>query len=486
VVVGWLLAGPLGAVIAVAGWGAAMVAGGRLAGMAAALLFTVAAAETVLKGLGGAGAVTAGFADDRPIAALAARAAGILGIVALVDFSIRERAVAPIRRSRSRRSWSPLRRAGAGVVVVVAVVPLLVGAVVLHASTGWSPAIPEREVVANLELGRGFLRGSPASPTAVYPPLPLVLAAFSPLGPTGTKVLLGIVTTAVVARLAHRFGGSRAAIVAACAAVVLPSVWGQPLAGTAAACAVAIAAVLAWPSALTPARAAGVGFALGAAVLAAPAAALAAPAIVVWTWLGHRGGRLTAVAVAALALTVAPWQLWVADHLGTAVPSTQLGSALAAATDASGAEGPMIGAPAPVAVPPPGTAEVDADRLLRRTAWSSGRLLPGPIVALARAARAWDLWPPGSTSDARCALGAGLPGGAVGVALEVSAVGLALGGAWRHRRRARTLFPLIVIPALFTVLSLGLYGDRDLRAWVAPVVAVWCGVAAVPALRQEP
>jgi hypothetical protein len=47
------------------------------------------------------------------------------------------------------------------------------------------------------------------------------------------------------------------------------------------------------------------------------------------------------------------------------------------------------------------------------------------------------------------------------------------------------LFPLFALPVAFTLLTALTYGSRDLRCWVAPIVAVVVATLSIRRLEEE-
>lgn len=202
----------------------------------------------------------------------------------------------------------------------------------------------EREylaLAANLAAGRGFtpdLPGEPRHPLADQfdraPLYPLFLAPlvgadpdlragrFPPDVPTGVKVaqaLVGTATLWLIALVARRAAGERAAVAAAAlAAVYPPLVWTSAYAlSETLATALTVAAVLALGEALdrrdapsasrqAPVAVAGGGVLLALATLVRPASLLALP-LAALLLLGRRRAGLAVLVLVAAAACVAPW-----------------------------------------------------------------------------------------------------------------------------------------------------------------------------------
>ncbi len=71
------------------------------------------------------------------------------------------------------------------------------------------------------------------------------------------------------------------------------------------------------------------------------------------------------------------------------------------------------------------------------------------------------------------------PGGEVGAIAEGAALLLAAIGWFTMRGGLRRVLPIVMAPLLFTIESAAVFGDRGLRAWVAPLVAIATAVGAV-------
>ncbi|MEZ5142817.1 MAG: glycosyltransferase family 39 protein [Acidimicrobiales bacterium] len=291
---------------------------GRPVAFGAFLVLVGAALATVLEAGGPNGDPTLSFATDRPLAAQAGNVAGALLAVAVVMFAVVERPsqAAPrwlpatsarasrrdlARRVAAARTWAaPAATIGvvAAVIRVVAAPPALSGAVAeladrVRSGTGYVVTVDGRAVAAT-----------------DHPPLAPVLAAFWPVGPRLLALLCSLALVVAVAAVAHRFGGRRAALLAAAVAAVAPSLWDQQLAVLAAGLAVTVAVLLADPERLDLRRAVGAGVLAGLAGLARPEALLAVPVLAGWIALGPRRRdtwRGVAAVVAVAAAVVLPW-----------------------------------------------------------------------------------------------------------------------------------------------------------------------------------
>jgi hypothetical protein len=232
--------------------------------------------------------------------------------------------------------------------------------------------------------------------------------------------------------------------------------------------------VLAWPTELTPRRAAGAGVALGAAALARPEALLVLPVVLLWVSLvrGRALGRELAMLAAVALVAVAPWEVHMYRAFDTWLPTTSLGATLEGANRPSARAGTRIGELVPVRAAAADENEGLVDSARRAAGWRALRSHATPVVVGARVLRGWDLLSPSSIRDARAVRGLETPGGPVGVVVEGAASVIAVGWLVMRRREWRRLLPFFLLPAAFTALSAVTFGSRDLRAWVAPLVAV--------------
>ena len=96
-----------------------------------------------------------------------------------------------------------------------------------------------------------------------------------------------------------------------------------------------------------------------------------------------------------------------------------------------------------------------------------------------RTLRGWDLVSPANARAARAERGLPFPGGEAGAIAEGVALLFAGIGWFAMRRGLRRLLPIVMAPVLFTIESATVFGDRGLRAWVAPLVVIATAVGAV-------
>jgi hypothetical protein len=187
--------------------------------------------------------------------------------------------------------------------------------------------------------------------------------------------------------------------------------------------------------------------------------------------------------VVGLVMVFMPWQVWVHRTIGTWAPSTNLGATVAGATTEQTQRGRFVGSFDLGGVfGPRGPLvtgdEADADRAYRRQGLDrldAGKL---PTTVVARVLRGWELWSPWNAAETRRTRGLPFPGGTFGSLAELAATFALVVAGVRARRCWRTLLPLFALPLLFTLESAALFGDRGLRAWIAPAVAVALGLAA--------
>jgi hypothetical protein len=274
-------------------------------------LLGVAALATVVAEVPGADSLTSTFADDRPFAAGAALAAGIVLLVLLVETAATGAAAdAPEESTGAGSSREALTRAvGRTPVPVVAaagvagVLRLLLGAPSLSSA--------ETIAVAGIRAGDGFAPD--------VSPVPVGLAALSPLGPTTMTALLAAGLVLAVAWLVTRLTDARTGTVAAVAAAAVPLTWASPMAITAGLVALTVAlAALSRPD-TTLGVALGGGALLGIATLCRPELVLVAVAALAWCAIRPRPlppTRFVAVVAATVAVLL-PWLVHVRHRTGT-------------------------------------------------------------------------------------------------------------------------------------------------------------------------
>lgn len=336
---GFLLGGWIGAVAAAAAVASTFRRPATLAAGGAAALLVVAALATVIEVPVDDDALRSSFALDRPVAAAAGLAAAIFALVAVVTLAVRERAAAPapaaapsvpvarVSPAARARALAPLAPV-AGIALVAAVALLVLAP---------SPPAATREVATSVRLGLGW--GASVDDglrvDGTEPPAAVLVAAVAPGGAGLWTAVAGGGAVALVAALARRLRGDRAALVAAGVTAVVLLVGRADLAGALAAVAVAAALGLGHPTERTVGRAAGAGALFGAACLCLPVAAVLLPLVVAALTVSPRTREVTvghgAAALAAAVLVLAPWQLWVVDRFSTWAPAAELQLPLGAA-----------------------------------------------------------------------------------------------------------------------------------------------------------
>ena len=476
--VAYLFGGLLGVAVAVAGLVALELEPPGVVARAAVAALVAAGLATVLEERP-SDQVGISFATDRPIAAGLAEAAAILAFIAIGVAARSERAQWPRRAVSTRWSDLGITRDRLATLMALIVVGGLAWAVRMAAAPAGMPP-GYSTVVDSLRGGEGFA-------SALHPPLAPVLAAFAPVSPRMLTMLVTSATVAVVVVLGWRLGGRATAVVAGGLAAVLPSIWGQQMPEALAALGVIAGLAWAWPSRLTKGRAVLAGLSVAAATLARPEALLAVPVVVAWIFVDRppsernragtrRRAPLAALLVAGFLISYAPWGRWIDSEHGTRLPSTNLGVTLAGANTASTQRGSAIGAwdvggvtDQPVS---PSLGENARDEAYRSLAWERADKNRALAIGAARVLRGWEVWSPDNARTVRALRGLPLPGRTVGAVGEMVVSILALVTLIARRRDWRILLPFMALPLLFTVESALLFGDRGLRAWVAPAVVL--------------
>ena len=380
---------------AVGGWFGLIVAATGLMGMTHArqraiwlptILLAAAAIATVLPDVPAVGSLRPSFATDRPWAAAAGLAAGVLLAVVFVESVATGRSAAagtPAPVHAPSVDWSRrLRQNGVllGAAVLAIGLRLTVGGDALSA--------PELDAVARLRDGGGLTVG--------LPPLAVVMAAVSPIGTTLMTALLagGVVVRAT--ELTRRFGGVASTATAAVVAAVLPLTWALPLAPTLGLLSLTAALLVLEPDDPSPSTAAVGGALLGLAALARPELTLVAVAALGWCAVRRHPLPPTAFmgAVVAFGLSIAPWVIHVWHRTGTPGLTSPLGEAIDSLGEVAGGTAVVVVVGLFMA------ASIVAVVTQRR--WLAGRLIDLlPLVTgvgvagalLATAARAVSLYP---------------------------------------------------------------------------------------------
>ncbi len=357
--------------------------------------------------------------------------------------------------------------------------------------------------------GRGYVNpfipaGQEDVATAHKPPLyPLVLAAVSALGGRSfmahqmATAVLGAATVVVVALVAHRIAGRRAALLAACLAAAYPvflardaSVNSETLYALLLALVLLLATELVErPSSL---RAFALGAAIGLVALTRGEGILLLLLLAVP--LALRGAargrlRLLALVVAGCGLLLMPWlvRCWVVFDRPVVI-TTNSGDVVAGANCAPTYGGERIGQWAFECLGGV-TGENEAviasrlsSRGLRYAREHADRL---PAVTAARVLRPWGLFKPSHELAIESTPGAGSrSSGWPGLIACWLLVLLATAGALAVRRRGGPLFVLLAPVALTIVVSATAYGTLRLRA-PADVALVVLGAVGAGAVLQR-
>ncbi len=335
-VAGFLLGGWFGAAVAALGVVAIRRAPALAPWLPAALL-GLAALATLVPDAPAEDSLRHTFADDRPLAAAAGLAAGILLLVALVDTAVTRAAAspgpttAPAPSSRlvlARTSSRAHVQATAAAAVAATALRLVVGGPVLSEA--------ESAAVAGLRSGDGFAPD--------VPPIAVGLDALVPVGATTLTAVAAGGLVVAVGRLTTRLTDARTGAVAAVAAAAVPLTWASPLAITFGLSAlVAALAVLSRRDAGT-AAALVAGVLLGVATLSRPELALVAVATLAWCAVRPRplpAGQFV-VAVAAAAATITPWLIHVEHRTGTPGLTASTGDAIRSIGELGGGAVPEL------------------------------------------------------------------------------------------------------------------------------------------------
>jgi 4-amino-4-deoxy-L-arabinose transferase-like glycosyltransferase len=357
--------------------------------------------------------------------------------------------------------------------------------------------------------GRGFVSpfvpaGQPDVPTAHKPPLyPLLLAGVSALGGRSfaahqvATAVLGAATVVVVALVAHRIAGRRAALLAAGLAAAYPvflardaSLNSETLYALLLAVSLLLAIeVLARPSAR---RALALGAAIALVALTRSEGILlllllALPAVILGA--SQRRARLLALVVVGCLLVLTPWlvRCWVAFDRPVAI-TTNSGDVLAGANCEATYGGERLGQWALECLSGV-TGQNEAARAARLSErglrYAREHVDRLPAVAAARVLRPWGLFRPGQELRIESTPGAGSrSSGWPGLIACWLLVPLAVAGALAVRRRGGPLFVLLAPIALTLIVSATAYGTLRLRA-PADVALLVLGAVGALALVQR-
>jgi hypothetical protein len=171
-------------------------------------------------------------------------------------------------------------------------------------------------------------------------------------------------------------------------------------------------------------------------------------------------------ALAAAVFVLLPWATWVHDNVGSWVPTTAVGPALASAAAAD--SGGDLGGGVPTTLPAPDAQAVhghlDSTRQLVRDARADVLGQWGPRPLLARSLRSLSIWTPGGLADSA-----------------------------ESRGRTTRLMPLAIVSDLALLAGLAwLWSDRRARAagqrqlYGCAIGLVVCGVATAAATYGDP
>lgn len=313
---GFLIGGLLGLVVVIAALlGMSKSTGPRQAAAAACGFLALAALATILEAPLGGQDLSLGYATSRPVAAAAARLAGLALLVAILASAREERSPFPLGSpaSRSRRLDVRARRliAAASPALPYAAAVTLVAAVRgMTAPGSLSPA--SASLAQNLQDGLGYAVGTGERlPSAIQPLGPMV-AAFAPFSVGAAALVANCVTVLAAMRLGRRLAGRRAAAAVGLLTAPLMVVASPRLDHALAAALVGAGLVLAWPTDLTFRRAAGAGLCLGGAGLARPEAIVVVLLVAPWAAavLGRRAMRPMLCLVGAVIVVTTPWLVW--------------------------------------------------------------------------------------------------------------------------------------------------------------------------------
>ncbi len=366
-------------------------------------------------------------------------------------------------------------------------------------------------LASQLARGLPYQYESPESRIFRAPLYPLVLAPLASGRDPATGVwwarllgcMLGTLAVAEIALLAWRFGGSRAALMAAALAAVYPAAIGMSIIVLSEAIFIPLMLghLIAWQSAWhTPSRAGCWGYGLlagglaGAAVLARPSWLLFAP--FAWTLgmlIGQDRPRQTLILVATLiglSCVMSPWWIRNARIAGRFVPTTlQVGPSLLDGlhAGASGASDEDMAFMQPLVVeqmaqdaqqvgPLASTLEYRVNARAQQIAMSWAIEHPGEVLALAgrKFLRIWTLWPDGGEINST----------AMRVAITLSSFSVLLLALWFGQTLLRQFdwfYAICFVPSLyFTLLHMVFVGSVRYRE---PALLVLIPLAACGVLR---
>lgn len=286
--------------------------------VSAVALLSIAAVATVVEGSLSTSPVDLEYALQRPVAAAAARFAGVAAIVALIYSFADERARnASVEQSRRGERWRwDAQRPRVTAQVRRRLRPVvLAGALVIGVSVASEPpalSVGAAKVVASLRAGGPYV-------PAETPPMVPVVALFVPGGERWATVVVRALLVVAVMCLGNRIigrSGAASAGVAVAGAMVLG---GIGLADSLTALFVVTGLRWAWPADLTNRRAVVAGLCLAGAISTRPEAVVVLLATCAWL-VGRRGRRRSGPTVVLLLTTTMglwPWFTWLRAGVGT-------------------------------------------------------------------------------------------------------------------------------------------------------------------------
>jgi 4-amino-4-deoxy-L-arabinose transferase-like glycosyltransferase len=358
------------------------------------------------------------------------------------------------------------------------------------------------EIANLLADGEGFVapflleHTGEVEPTAEHPPLwPLLLAASSEVGGNGllahrlVGVPVGIATVAILALIGRRLGGDRAGLTVAAIGAAHPlliAADGSLMSETLYGFWVAAALLLTLRAMERPtiARTAALGAAIGLATLTRGEGLillllLAAP--VAWRGAGGMRGRMAlgGAALVAAALVIAPWTIRNASTFDRPVlVSTNDGTVLTGANCHDTYHGEDIGFWRTQCR----STFRESDEAEQSATWRregidyardhAGRLV---VVVPVRVMRTWNLWNPKQLVEQ--AEGRDRTVEAMGAAVYLLLLPLAIYGGVLLRRRGGPLWVLLVPPLVVTFVSVTAYGYTRFRHTADLAIVVLAGLA---------
>jgi len=317
-----------------------------------------------------------------------------------------------------------------------------------------------------------------------------------------TMAVLGVALVILIGLLGRAAAGGRAGLIAAGIAAVYPNLWvndGLVMSETITGIAVLASLLLAHRFAVAPSArtAALLGAACGLAALARAELALFVPLLAIPVALMARGCaigrrlRLAGIAMCMAGLVIGPWVAY--NNLRfdeTTTISTNDGIALAGSNCRRVYYGGGIGLtsldPPCIDHPHPrGDQSVVATVYRKRAVdYARDHLRRVPVVVAARVARTWGLYRPGDMLSYNLGEGRERWVSALGIWTYYPLLALALVGAvLLARRRAASLWPLVVPTLVVTIGAALTYGQTRFRSAAEPSIVVMAAVA-LSALRS--